>query len=701
MRILMFESAGGSLNLRKRLLIFFSFFVLATLLLSGRLAWVQLVRAEKYGNLAWEQWTRGVPARSPRGTIYDRQGRVLAGNVAGETIVAYPPQIDDAEGTARQLAEVLGIEYEKILKQITSNLSSIFIRRQLDREIALQVRKLALPGIGFIQESKRYYPNDNLLSQVLGFVGVDQGWSGLEIRYEEILRGRDGRMVFQTDGRRRRIPQGGLRLSPPKDGADLVLTIDETIQFILERELDRGMLEHEPLQALAIAADPRTGEILAMAGKPDFSPDNFAAYPEANWKISPIGKSFEPGSTFKLVTLAAAIDQNVFDMTEGFFCRGCLNVAGYDIRCWTYARGGHGSLIFLETVLLSCNPGFMTLGQRLGAETLFHYIKGFGFGVRTGIDLPGESSGILFPLERVGPIELATSSFGQGISTTPLQQVMAVAAMVNGGYLMEPYVVKEIRDVDGNVLKKREPEVVRQVISAQTSEELKYIMEQVVIDGSGRNAAVSGYRIGGKTGTAQKVGADGRYIVGEFIVSFIGFFPVEDPQVVIYVAVDGARRGPQWGGQISAPIFQRIARDVINYLGIPPCVEEDTQLTRQLVRVPDLTGLTLTEAGLTVDAAGLIIKPVGEGRKIKEQTPMAGAQVPLQTEVMVYLGSKRGEVQLPDLSGRTMRESAKILNWLGLKMKGYGSGTVIRQEPLPLEYIPVGSTVVLEFNLRD
>ncbi len=697
----MSKSTVTSLSVRKRLWFFFVLFSFLTVLLVGRLSWIQLVRAEKYSDLAWEQWTRGVIARSPRGTIYDRRRRVLVGNVVAETIIAYPPQIDDVEGTAHQLAEILQIDHERILQQITSNLSSVFIRRQVDSETALQIRKLALPGIGFIQESKRYYPNDNLLSQVLGFVGVDQGWSGLEIRYEEILRGRDGRITFQTDGRGRRIPQGGLRLSPPKDGADLILSIDETIQFILERELERGMLEYEPSQVLAIAVDPRTGEILAMAGKPDFTPADFAAYSEESWRITPISKSFEPGSTFKLVTLAAAIDQNIFDMTEGFFCGGSLNVAGYDIRCWTHGRGGHGALTFLEVVLLSCNPGFMTLGQRLGAETLFRYIRSFGFGTRTGIDLPGESSGILFPLERVGPVELATTSFGQGISVTPLQQVMAVAAMINGGYLMEPYVVKEIRDIDGNILQKREPEVVRQVISAQTSEELKYIMEQVVIEGSGKNAAITGHRIGGKTGTAQKVGADGRYLAGEFILSFIGFFPVDDPQILLYVAVDAPQRGSQWGAQISAPIFKRMARDIINYLGIPPREEEGMQLDRQLVRVPDLTGSTLKEAGLTVDAAGLIIKPVGEGRRIKEQTPMAGAQVPLQTEVLVYLGSKRGEVQLPDFSGRTMRESVKILNWLGLKMRSYGSGTVIRQEPLPLEYIPVGSTVVLEFNLRD
>ena len=695
------ESIVTSLKLRKRLLIFFALFTLFALVLVGRLAWIQLVKSDKYGDLAWEQWTRGVPARSPRGNIYDRHGRLLAGNIAAETIVAYPPQIDDAEGTARQLAEILQIDYEKILHKVTSNLSSIFISRQVDSEITLQIRKLALPGIGFIQESKRYYPNDNLLSQVLGFVGVDQGWSGLEIRYEEVLKGRDGRIIFQTDGRGRRIPQGGLRLSPPKDGADLILTIDETIQFILERELNRGMLEHEPIQALAIAMDPRTGEILGMAGKPDFTPADFAAYSEENWRIAPISKSFEPGSTFKLVTLAAAIDQNIFNMTEGFFCGGSLNVAGYDIKCWTYGRGGHGPITFLEAVLLSCNPGFMTLGQRLGAETLFRYIRSFGFGSRAGIDLPGESSGILFPLERVGPVELATTSFGQGISVTPLQQVMAVAAMVNGGYLMEPYVVKEIRDVDENILKKKEPKLLRQVISAQTSQKLKYIMEQVVMEGSGKNAAITGHRIGGKTGTAQKVGADGRYLAGEFILSFIGFFPLDDPRVLIYVAVDAPKRGSQWGSQISAPIFKRMARDIIKYLGIPPEAEENINLERQLVRVPNLTGSTLKEAGLTVDAAGLVIKPVGAGIRIKEQTPMAGAQVPLQTEVLVYLGRKRGEVQLPDFSGRTMRESVKILNWLGLEMRSYGSGTVIRQEPLPLEYIPAGSTVVLEFDLRD
>ncbi len=694
----------SSATIRKRLLFCFVLFFFITGALVFRLAWIQLVKAEEYRQLAHEQWNRSLRVEAPRGTIYDRNMRVLAASASAETIVAFPPQIPEAvrEETARELAGALGMDEERLLELVSSQRAAVYIKRQVDEETARAIRQLDLPGIGFTPESKRYYPHERLLSQVLGFVGVDQGWSGLEIRYEETLRGREGRLTFLADGRGLPIPQGVSRYVEAQKGRDLVLTVDEYLQFILDREMDRAMVEFEPLRIIALAVDPQTGGILAMSGKPDFDPNHYGEYSREYWQIFPISNTFEPGSTFKLVTLSAAIDQGVYNMREGFFCSGSVRVGGHSIGCWTRRRGGHGSIDYLQVVLSSCNPGFITLGDRLGGETLLDYIKAFGFGARSGIDLPGESTGILFREEQFGPVEQATTSFGQGVSVTPLQQVMAVAAMINGGNLMQPYIVQEILGPDGAIIEKREPTVVRQVISPETSEEVKHIMELVVEDGSGKNAAVPGYRFGGKTGTAQKVGPGGRYISGEFIVSFLGFFPVEDPQVILYIAVDSAKRGIQYGSQIPAPLFKRVAADYLNYLGIPPDFPEEQQASPALVGVPDLLGFTLEEGAAEADQLGLILTPLGEGGTIREQTPRAGTQVPLHTEILVYTGDDGGgQVQVPNLAGRSMREAAEILHWLGLTMKSYGSGVVRTQEPGAFESVPAGSEIVLEFGTGD
>jgi stage V sporulation protein D (sporulation-specific penicillin-binding protein) len=692
----------ASSTIRKRLLACFVGFLLISLALIFRLAWIQLVKAEEYRQLAHQQQYRSLKVLPPRGTIFDRRLRVLAISASAETIVANPPQITDREGTARQLAEVLGLDYERVLGQVSAKQAAVYIKRQVEEEEALQVRQLGLKGIRFLPESKRYYPNERLLSQVLGFVGVDQGWSGLEIRYEETLRGREGRYTFLSDGRGLPIPQGITRYVEAQKGRDLILTVDEYLQFILDREMDRAMAEFEPQRIFSLAVNPKTGEILAMAGKPDFDPNHYARFSQEYWQISPISSTFEPGSTFKLVTLSAAIDRGVYNSREGFFCSGAVRVGGHSIGCWTRSRGGHGSINFMQVVLSSCNPGFITLGNRLGGDTLLDYINAFGFGARSGIDLPGESTGIIFRPDQFGPVELATTSFGQGISVTPLQQVMAVSAMINGGYLMQPYIVSEIRDPDGTVIEKREPTVVRQVISTETSKEVKHIMEMVVVDGSGKNAAVPGYRFGGKTGTAQKVGPGGRYISGQFIVSFLGFFPMEDPEVLLYIAVDSARRGIQYGSQIPAPLFKRVATDYLSYLGIPPDKPGEQQAPPALVKVPDLTGRTREEAALEVDPLGLVVTPVGPGGTIRQQTPKAGALVPLQTEILAYMDREgAGQVQVPNLAGRTMREAAEILSWLGLHMKSFGSGVVKTQDPRAWESVLPGSEIVLEFGTGD
>jgi stage V sporulation protein D (sporulation-specific penicillin-binding protein) len=689
------------LHIRKRLLVVFCIMVLLMSALVLRLGWIQFVRAEELTEKAWEQWNRTITARSSRGNIFDRHGRLLAGSATVETVVGLPPQIVDSLFTARALAPVLEMTEERIYELITQNRAAVYIKRKVEEDVAREVRLLNLPGITFTQETKRFYPNGTLLSQLLGFVGMDQGWGGLEIYFEEELKGQDGNIVFPTDNLGRAIP-GAHRFIPPKEGRDLYLTIDETIQFIVERELSRAMLEYNPNRVTALAVNPQTGEVLAAASKPDFDPNHYNEYDKELWRLFPVTDTYEPGSTFKLITLAAAIEENLYRETEGLFCPGHKEVAGHRIGCWTSDRGGHGSINFLEAVLSSCNPAFMTLGERLGTQKLFDYIRAFGFGARTGLDYPGEGAGLIFSPKQVGPLELATTSFGQGISVTPLQQVMAVSAIANGGYLLRPYLVQEIREIDGHPVRVDSTEIIRQVISRDTANHVALIMEQVVREGSGVNAAVEGYRIAGKTGTAQKVGPGGAYISGEYILSFIGFAPLEDPRILLYIAVDGARRGPQWGSQVSAPLFQAMMKDILAYLEIPPHKPEGEEELR-MVEVPALQGLTVDEAGALLDTQGLILKLVGSHGIIAEQTPKAGAEVPLQTSIIVYLEdlwseAEPGMIIMPDLLGMTIRETGEILGQLEFRMEPSGSGIAVQQEPPPGIAVPQKQTVKVYFS---
>ncbi|MCW3491240.1 PASTA domain-containing penicillin-binding protein [Dethiobacter alkaliphilus] len=689
----------SNVTVKKRLIFLFFCMVLAIVALLLRLFWLQIVVAGELQAKAWDQWTRGDPVRAPRGDILDRNEQLLAGSASSVSILAYPAQIEDKEEAARKLAPVLDMEEEAVLERLQRQSSSVYLKRKMDEEDVLEIRKLEIRGIRFSLEPKRYYPHERLASQLLGFSGIDAGLSGIEYRYEEELKGRDGRAEFQTDGLGRQIPQGVQTFNPPIDGHDLILTVDQNIQFIMEQEMERAMLDWEPEEIMAVAVDPNTGGILGIAGKPDFDPNNYADYPPEQWQLTPVSSSIEPGSTFKLVTLAAAIEEGEFHAEEGFFCSGSMQVAGTTIGCWTRSRGGHGAINFTEVVLGSCNPGFITLGQRIGSEKHMHYLEAFGFGRRTGIDVMGEGLGIMFTPEQFGPVEAATTSFGQGVSVTPIQQLMAVAAMINGGYLMTPYVVDEIRDSEGNVVKKTEPQVVRRVVSEETSQEVRRIMELVVTEGSGMNAHVEGYRIGGKTGTAQKVGPGGVYISGEYILSFIGFVPAEDPQILLYIAVDNPQGVPQWGSQVSAPLFKRMAERMLKYLNIPP-TEMPEHEPPQVVEVPNLTGLSVEQASEVIDTSGLMMRFIGGGNEILNQTPKAGAQVPLQTQVLAYLGGQDvgdEEVIVPDLTGKTMREAGEILGWLGLRMNGSGSGVAVGQQPDAESRVPRNSVIDVEF----
>ncbi|MDA8354412.1 MAG: stage V sporulation protein D [Firmicutes bacterium] len=632
-------------QVRKRLFItlLVGLFLFAGLL--ARLGYVQLVEGNWLNDKARDLWTRDIPFEGKRGRILDRKGEVLAYNISSPSVLAIPAQIEDPAKTARELAHILMAPEQNIYRQITKKQLIVRLQpygRKISNERAQSILERRLPGIVVAEDNRRHYPQGSLAAHILGFAGIDnQGLAGLELVYDERLSGTRGHVSFGANAKGERLPGGVDRYTPPEDGMDLVLTLDKNIQAIVEREMDQAMAQHDPENVLAIAMDPDTGEILGMGSRPTFRPDNFRNVdPEVYNRNLPIWRTYEPGSTFKIITLAAALEENKVNMKEAFHDPGYVKVGGARLRCWK--GGGHGSQTFLEVVENSCNPGFVNLGQRLGKEKLFEYIRKFGFGQKTGIDLNGEAKGILFKPKQVGPVELATTAFGQGVSVTPIQQVTAVAAAVNGGELMEPYLNKAWKDPEtGEVLEKTKPNVKRQVVSEETSKKVRYALESVVARGTGRRAFIDGYRVGGKTGTAQKVGPDGRYLKNNHIVSFIGVAPSDDPELVVYVAVDNPK-GVQFGGVVAAPIVRNIMYDSLRYMGvekrkkqIPP---EKIPTSQPIVTVPDLIGENVSRIRNSLYDTPLQVS--GKGEVVINQAPKPGERVEKGTPIRIYLGDK-------------------------------------------------------------
>ena len=481
-----------------------------------------------------------------------------------------------------------------------------------------------------VKESKRYYPYKNVLSHVLGYVGIDnQGLSGIELEYDNYLTGKSGAIKYYSDGKGNRLEKSEVYVEP-QNGINVSLTIDLDIQLAIERELDNVITKYKPEQALIVVADPNTGEILGMSSRPNFNSNNYQDY-DINTinRNLPIWATYEPGSTFKIITLAASLEEktiNIFD--DQFHDSGAIHVDSARIKCWK--KGGHGSQTFLQVVENSCNPGFVIMGQKLGTEKLYNYITNFGFGNKTGIDLNGESSGILFKHENIGPVELATMSFGQGISVTPIQQIAGVSAAINGGYLNTPYIVKYLSEPEtNNIILENKKNTIKQVISEETSKLVRYTLESVVANGTGKNAYVENYRIGGKTGTAQKVN-NGVYMVGNYILSFIGFLPADNPEYIIYVAIDNPKGVTQYGGTVSAPIAKNVMKSIIDIKNIKQdnsgmIRQEYTWLDTKYIMLPNVVGMTISDAQKTLK--GLKIEYSGNGEKVIAQAHESGQYV--------------------------------------------------------------------------
>ena len=630
-----------NIHIRIKIVMLLIFFLFA--LIIGKVFYIQVFSYEKLNSYATGLWSRNLPIEANRGKIYDRNGVVLADNVTTTSLVLIPNQIEDKEKTAELIAPILGISYEDMYAHVSKKTSIERVHpegRRLDYETADKISDLELPGVYLLKESKRYYPYGEMLAHTLGFVGIDnQGLSGLELMYDEYLTGSYGAIKYFSDAKGNKLELSEI-YEQPQDGIDIYLTIDYNIQIALERELDNVISKYNPDQALGIVMDPKTGEVLAIASRPSFDPSNYEDYStETINRNLPIWMTYEPGSTFKIITLATALEENLVDLEkEHFYDGGAVTVGGATIHCWKH--GGHGDQTFLQVVENSCNPGFVDLGLRIGKETLFNYIDNFGFGEVTGIDLNGEASGIIFDIDKIGDLELATTAFGQGVSVTPIQQVTAVSAAINGGTLYTPYIVKSLNEPETNsIIVNNEPNVVRKVISENTSAKVRYALESVVANGTGRNAYIANYRVGGKTGTAQKV-QDGKYLVGNYITSFMGFLPADDPEVVVYVAIDNAKGVTQYGGTIAAPIAKNVLNAAISALEIEErydgMTKEYNYGDKRYYTLPNVVGMDTKEA--VTNLKPFKVEFSGSGSKVIYQSPSANSYMQEGEVVRLMLG---------------------------------------------------------------
>ena len=610
----------------------------------AKVFYIEVIDYKKLNSLASGLWSRNLPIEADRGNIYTVDGEAIASNLTTTSLVFIPNQIKNKDLVAEKISEILDVPKSKIEEHLYKKSMMERVHpegRRLSYEIADKIENLHFDGVYLLKESKRYYPHNEMLSHVLGYVGIDnQGLSGLELEYNDILTGEYGSIQYFSDAKGNNLERNSVYVEP-EDGLDIYLTVDYGIQSSIERELDNVVLRYNPDGAWAIAMDPNTGEILGMSSRPNFNPNNYKNYDtETINRNMAIWASYEPGSTFKILTLSAAVNEGKVDLLKDtFYDGGSVNVDGARIKCWKH--GGHGSQTFLEVVQNSCNPGFVELGNRLGKETLFDYINKFGYGKKTGIDLNGEATGILFSLDKVGPVELATTAFGQGVSVTALQQVVAVSAAINGGTLYKPYIVKRVAyHENGQIIKEVKPTIVRDnIVTKDTSEKVRMTLESVVSLGTGRNAYIDGYRVGGKTGTAQKVN-NGIYMQGNYIVSFIGFLPANDPKIVVYLAIDNPKGVTQYGGTVSAPIVKNIMEDAITSLNIEKQdggTEKKYQwYDKKYYTVPNVVGKSKKEA--TSMLKNFSVEYSGSGDVVVNQSPDSDSRIAEGEKVRLYLG---------------------------------------------------------------
>ncbi len=544
-------------------------------LVATRLYLIQIVQHHDLGTRAEGQYERRIPVTARRGTIYDRHGRALAISLKAVSVFAHPGLVENPQASASRLARVLKLPAGEIRRKLQSDRSFVWIKRKVEPERAEALSKLDLAGVGLVPEGKRYYPKKNFAAHLIGFVGVDdKGLEGVELEYDRLLTTGSRSFLSQVDALRRVVFR---EAEASHAGSDLYLTIDEVIQHVAERELEAAVGRSEARAGTVIVMDPATGEILALANTPSYNPNAYGGYRPALRRNRALTDPYEPGSAFKLVLAAAALEEGLVKPNDLFYGEdGTIVVAGTRIR--DHKR--HGWMTFRDVVAYSSNVGAIKVGMKVGEPLYYTYITRFGFGVPTGVDLPGESRGLIRRPRDWSRLSLGALSIGYEISATPMQIISAMSAVANGGQLIRPYVLKAIRNPDESVEEIR-PLPIRRVISPKTARTLTSIFTEVVKRGTGQTAALPGYRVAGKTGTAQKLDQKtGRYTRSKVVASFVGYVPAEDPRVAILVLIDEPARFA-WGGSIAAPVFREIAKEVLSYLEVPPVTRRDERIARR------------------------------------------------------------------------------------------------------------------------
>ncbi len=624
-----------------------------------RLFQLQVLSRPAFEKQAARQSERTINIDPRRGAILDRQGQPLAVSVDAESVYAVPQEVDDPRGVSLLLARALGADAagkKEILAQLQKNRAFVWIKRKVDPGTARAVRELGLPGIGFVTENRRYYPKRELLSQVLGYVGLDNsGMSGIEYAFDSEMRGRAAKVVVRTDARRSPLE---VIEKPSTEGHSVVLAIDEAIQYAAEIELEKAVDETGSIAGTVVVMEPKTGEILALANRPTFNPNRFGAYSSARWKNRAVADAFEPGSIFKVITAAAALQEKVVTADEIIDCGGGgIEIAGIRIN----DHHAYYDLRFREVISKSSDVGVIRVAQRVGRENFNRYVRAFGFGQPTGVDLPGEAAGILRPTSKWSALSLASISFGQEIGVTALQVASAVGAVANGGYLMKPIVVREIQDKSGRTVRGWKPVAIRRVLEPETIDVLTELLKGVVRDGTGKRSAIPGFTVAGKTGTAQKVDASGRYSMIDHVASFVGYVPASRPALVVLASLDTPRGPKNEGGDVAAPLFARVAERALRQLAVPP---DDASRVLRVVstipepgaakpaayvpeavllaadepgRMPDLRGKPAREAALAAARRGLIVELKGTGSVIA-QSPDAGTEIEAGAACVLTLG---------------------------------------------------------------
>lgn len=697
-----------TLQSKKRLLFLMTAVLVLFFGLAVKMAVTVFIQGDELQQKAMLQQTRDLAVSAKRGEILDCNGNVLAQSATAQTVVLRPSEIlkSNTDAIISVLANMLEMDEKTVREKATdSKKSEVWLKRQVPTDVANALRVENLPGVYFSLDVRRYYPNSSFLTQTLGFTSVDgAGQEGLEAYFEKYLAGQDGKIISEADRDGRDVAIGDEQYIPPVDGYNLVLTVDEVVQSFMEQAVEEAYVQQNAKEVCGIAMNPKTGQILGIANYPDFDlndvpRDDVPALTDLT-RNRIITDAYEPGSTFKVVTLASAIDSGAVSTSDTFFCPGYDVVDGQMIKCWRYPNS-HGSQTLPEVVQNSCNVAFMQMGLRMGAATFYDYIHNFGFGQETGIAFPSDGTGIVMAEKYVKNGDLARIAFGQSIAVTPLQLISSFSAVVNGGFLYQPSLVKGIQDSDGNYIDEYEPEMVRKVISEETSATVRSILESVVTEGSGKNCYIPGYHVGGKTGTAQKYDENHKVLHDKVIASFIGFAPANDPQIAVLIIVDEPGVPVTFGSIVAAPYVKYVIRNSLQYWGVEPDFNEVPPLEQ--VEVPDVTNMTDVEAMAKLKELGFDYLLDGMG-KVNTQMPAPGTMIDKGTTVLLYMETKtepdemEGMTVVPDVSNMTIMEAAQKIDDAGLTMSPTHTGKAKYQSPTAGTVVPKGTVVQVEFS---